>query len=515
MKRRNVLFWPGVLLGSLLVFIVASFVLSSKDIAETPSLATVYHSNPEEVLADSMPYELEDGVTRPIYEMKDAIIEELYVETEVDSDNNGEFDKVFITVVRPPTEEGVKVPVLYWMSPYNDFHLKYAEHYTVTGADGKTFVDSYQFWGSHYVTRGYGFVAGHSLGTTNSEGCSMAGGHEETLAAKAVIDWLNGRAKAYTADGEERVADWTTGDTGMIGISYDGTLANAVAATGVEGLKAIIPISSISSWYNYFGANGMYIGSGVEVEGENSFEDEAVGLAKFIWNGKSENCLKVFEEMETEQGDGDYNDFWAERNYATNFKQTEAAVLIAHGQNDNVVRSKNFDQWWEVLKTNDVPRKMWLSYQGHDWVETPEWNLEVNKWLDYWLYGIENGVMEGPLVYMESNNLTWTELDDWPHVNANPVTFHLTTEGKLQTEASENGLEGNQTFQDGEDMWEYYLASSPEIDQPNRLIYMTDELETDLHLSGSPLITLTDKLSVTPRRLYRQFWWIMVSYLKL
>ena len=29
----------------------------------------------------------------------------------------------------------------------------------------------------------------------------------------------------------------------MIGKSYDGTLANGVAATGVEGLKTIVPIS--------------------------------------------------------------------------------------------------------------------------------------------------------------------------------------------------------------------------------------------------------------------------------
>ena len=35
----------------------------------------------------------------------------------------------------------------------------------------------------------------------------------------------------------------------MIGKSYDGTLSNGVAATGVEGLKTIVPVSAISSWY--------------------------------------------------------------------------------------------------------------------------------------------------------------------------------------------------------------------------------------------------------------------------
>ena len=37
----------------------------------------------------------------------------------------------------------------------------------------------------------------------------------------------------------------------MIGKSYDGTLANGVAATGVDGLTTIVPISAISDWYDY------------------------------------------------------------------------------------------------------------------------------------------------------------------------------------------------------------------------------------------------------------------------
>ena len=45
----------------------------------------------------------------------------------------------------------------------------------------------------------------------------------------------------------------------MIGKSYDGTLSNGVAATGVEGLKTIVPISAISAWYNYSRDNGIVV----------------------------------------------------------------------------------------------------------------------------------------------------------------------------------------------------------------------------------------------------------------
>ena len=43
----------------------------------------------------------------------------------------------------------------------------------------------------------------------------------------------------------------------MMGTSYNGTLPIAAASTGVEGLKAIVPISAISDWYDYYRANGV------------------------------------------------------------------------------------------------------------------------------------------------------------------------------------------------------------------------------------------------------------------
>ena len=37
----------------------------------------------------------------------------------------------------------------------------------------------------------------------------------------------------------------------MIGVSYDGTLPIAAAATGVAGLKSIVPIAGVSSYYDH------------------------------------------------------------------------------------------------------------------------------------------------------------------------------------------------------------------------------------------------------------------------
>ena len=45
-------------------------------------------------------------------------------------------------------------------------------------------------------------MLGESIGTFNSDGCPDVGGPAETLGTKAVIDWLNGRARGFDADGQ-------------------------------------------------------------------------------------------------------------------------------------------------------------------------------------------------------------------------------------------------------------------------------------------------------------------------
>ena len=124
--------------------------------------------------------------------------------------------------------------------------------------DGDGLLDRWPlFYDNYFVPRGYAVVLLDMVGTNNSTGCPVTGGRPDHLSAVVGIDWLNGRRKGYDADGNEVVADWHNGRTGMIGKSYDGTLANGAASTGVEGLSTIVPISAISSWYDYTRSNGV------------------------------------------------------------------------------------------------------------------------------------------------------------------------------------------------------------------------------------------------------------------
>ena len=168
---------------------------------------------------------------------------------------------------------------------------------------------------------------------------------------KAVVDWFNGRAQAFDESGAPVSARWSTGHTGMIGVSYDGTLPNAVAATGVRGLDTIVPIAAISSWYDYYRADG-----GVVAPGGYQGEDTDVMAKAVLTRANPEVCAPVTAQLERDQDrvTGDYNSYWAERDYLQDADKVRASVFLVHGLHDDNVRTQQTGQWWSALA--ETPR---------------------------------------------------------------------------------------------------------------------------------------------------------------
>src|SRR5437879_1661613 len=194
------------------------------------------------------------GLSQPDYSYADAIREAVWVDTGLDGDGDGRTDRVAVDIVRPsePAQAGRKVPVIMDASPYYSCCGRGNESQIKTYDAAGDIVQAPLFYDNYFVPRGYASVLVDLAGTDRSDGCVDIGGPSDIHSAKAVVDWLNGRAKGYSArsGGSSVKAGWTTGAVGMIGKSWDGTIANGVAATGVAGLKTIVPISAISSWYD-------------------------------------------------------------------------------------------------------------------------------------------------------------------------------------------------------------------------------------------------------------------------
>ncbi|WHX26301.1 Xaa-Pro dipeptidyl-peptidase [Virgibacillus halodenitrificans] len=437
---------------------------------------------------------------------KKAIRETVWVETSVDSDHDGKKDRVKVDIIRPKeTKKGIQVPVIYNMSPYNA-GLVYPDYYNVDEelhCPGPSFTNEYHY-DKYFVPRGYAMVNASSIGSKGSDGCPTTGDPQELLAAKAVIDWLNGRAEGFDESGNNITAYWTNGKTGMVGLSYEGTIPNGLATLDVPGLKTIVPIGAISNWYDYYRANGAVIAPG-GYQG-----DDADRLAKgVLTRDNPEVCMECMEQMEKDQDrkTGDYNAFWDERNYLNGVHNLQASVFLVHGLNDMNVKRKQFAQWWEKLKQYDVPRKLWLHNGGHidpKVTSGDKWLTTLHRWFDYWLYDKNNGVMDEAQVTIQQPDDTWIQQTEWPHKDAHNTLFYLGTDqsgrGALQ-EFEEVSEEEKATFTDNAFIKAEQLVKKPEVMVPHRLAYMTSKLTRPVRLSGFPQLSIQASIDQTAANL--------------
>jgi X-Pro dipeptidyl-peptidase len=455
------------------------------------TITAPYAANAEsfESTISSQGHQLADGVTEPIYSYEDAIKETIYIASEMDSDRDGEMDLIAADIMRPQeTEDGLQVPVIMDASPYYE-SMGRGNESEIKDPDGDGINEFFPlYYDNYFVPRGYAVVLPDMTGTNNSDGCPTTGGWEETEGVKVVIDWLNGKGTAWDSDGNEIQADWSTGKVGMVGKSYDGTLPNAAAAQGIEGLETIVPIGAISNWYHYYRYGGIPF-----------YYNGPSGLAQRVTaSGNVEQCAPVREEMRIGADDatGNYNEFWEERDYVKDADQVEASVFVIHGINDYNVKANHFSDLWLELAENDVPRKLWISQTGHvepfdfrraEWVET------LHRWFDYWLLDIDNGIMDEPMVDIEHGKDDWETYSSWPDEDKEDVKVRLAPSEDLPGTFATSPVLGDaaQSFTDDPRQTDAQMVEDEFTDKDNRLIFLSPELEGDVRLSGVPELDIS------------------------
>ena len=460
-----------------------------------------------------------DGQAQVVEAFSDArlwIREVLWVETEFDSDGDGARDRMHVDVTRPSqTEGGLKVAVIYETSPY----------FAAVAAESPKYV-----WNprheldetpephdappaiafnpnklrisdglvAEWVPRGFAVVHSSSPGTGLSQGVPTCGGANEALAPKAVIDWLNGRAKGFTKPegGDEVKAFWSTGKVGMTGTSYNGTLCIAAASTGVDGLAAIIPVAPNTSYYRYYRANGL-----VRHPGGYMGEDMDV-LYQFIHSGDPAKRAAADERVlegellaGIDRRTGDWNDFWKARDYWLQLDGIKTPTMLSHGLGDWNVMPSHSTHVYTQLKKRGVPARLYLHQGGHG--GDPPFEV-MNRWFTHWLYGVENGVIDDPacLVVREGDSRNApTPYADWPNPEAKSVVLRPCAGGgeigALELGASKPEVSGESTRETlVDDVAKSGTALARAAKSPHRLLYALPPLATPLHLSGTAKLNI-------------------------
>jgi X-Pro dipeptidyl-peptidase len=446
-----------------------------------------------------------DGQAQPVFSTVPAtwVRQELWVETTIDSDFDGARDRIHIDVARVQETEtiGLKVPVVMEVSPYYggdvpvvnwDVDHEIGQPPTFRPTATPTFFDTSPIISNSHVStwvpRGFAVVHAEGTGTGLSTGCPTTGDPFETLGPKAVIDWLNGRAKAYTTQvgGTEVAATWTTGKVGMIGTSYNGTLPIGVATTGVEGLEAIVPISAISSWYDYYRANGA-----VRAPGGFQGEDADV-LAEYTYTRPDQTiCRPVIADIAARQDrvTGDYTPFWDARNYMNDIANVRAASLVAHGNNDWNVMTKHASEYYLALRERGVPHMLYWHQGGHG--GSPPL-VRTNRWFSRYLWDHQNDVENDPRAWVVregQSSQSPTPYAEWPDPAAARVTLSFTGNGLETGQLTlKEGKRATQTLVDDATKSATMLMDA--TSSPHRLLFTTPTLLTPIRISGTPTIQL-------------------------
>ena len=345
------------------------------------------------------------------------------------------FTYVWVDIIRPTT--ATRLPTIIDASPYFNtlgrgwqHQLKDPHDPTIAAAD-PTYaagprVPFPEYYASYFVPRGYAVALIDLRGTRNSTGCNVYGGREEATDAVDVIDWMHDQP-------------WSNGKFGMIGGSYDGTIANAAAAEEPvsgkykDALAAIVPVRAIDRWYDYQYYNGvMALGQALDpVEFTGVFPAEDTpnsGLAADPLYAadlaQRKTCpvaqLTTVGQYATPYQNAD-NAFWMSRDFLRNAPTWHAATFFIHGQFDFNVKTMNMGQLWQALPAG-VPKKLWFFNGDHDDPDVPnaagaahagfmmpyqfqaKYRDGVHRWFLQFLKGVDSGALQTPAVEVQRSD---------------------------------------------------------------------------------------------------------------
>lgn len=240
---------------------------------------------------------------------------------------------------------------------------------------------------------------------------------EETNDAYDITEWL-------------AVQPWSDGNIGMYGRSYMGIAQLMAASTAPPHLKAIFPEMAEFDHYSFFYPGGVFRDDfirqwGVKIDmldtdglAVDEDADKAMLQAALKERAASLDVFEMFsplqyrDSLSTMTGTQPYilNN---PASYLDEIRSSGIPVYIWQGWNDMFPRDALL--WYSNL-TN--PKKIAIGPWAHPELGSLDLATEQLRWFDYWLKGIDNGVMsEAPIYYYtlgEGEKSGWHPAWQWP-----------------------------------------------------------------------------------------------------
>lgn len=353
---------------------------------------------------------------------------------------------------------------------------------------------------------GYACIRVDIRGSGESEGVYTDEYTDEELQdGYAVIAWLAEQP-------------WCSGEVGMMGISWGGMNAMQIAAMRPPALKAIVTLGATDDRYatdvHYLG--GALLKDNISWSGAmfgfNALppDPEIVGDAWYdMWQARMEaNRPWALDWIRHQRRD----EFWQRGSISDDYSQVECAVYAISGWGDNY--SESIPRLLAGLRS---PRKgligPWAHQYPHHGKPGPAIGFlqETLRWWDYWLKGIDNGIMDEPMyrVWMMGGQLAkdlgqprpgrWVAEATWPSPRIETKRYYLNVDGLL---AETNGEVTPLTIASSQStgMTQGLLvhgganAAYPKDqaeDDTESLVFLSQPLEENVEIMGAAVVQLT------------------------
>ena len=330
----------------------------------------------------------------------------------------------------------------------------------------------------YFVSNGYVFVTMDVRGRGDSDG--------------TFTPYVNDGQDGYDAIEWAGAQDWSTGKVGTIGGSYNGAIQWLTAVQQPPHLAAMIPMVSPSdpfvewptgqplpatiSWYHFTAGHVL---QNMEAVDWNKLYwhlpfitmDEAMGRPNRLWD----------EEVEHSKLDS----WWEPQRYQNKFERVRVPVLNISGWYDDEQVGTPLNFMGMTARGDESVRRSQKLLMG-PWphavnsstkIGTVEFGptavIDLNavwlRWFDYWLKGIDNGVMKDPPVriFVMGENV-WRDENEWPMARTRWTKYYLHSNGRANTLTGDGTLSTTAPSNEPTDTYAYDPAKPvPFITDPS------------------------------------------------
>jgi X-Pro dipeptidyl-peptidase len=429
--------------------------------------------------------EVASNATEPVYE--DRTRSEHVIQGEV---QGHETEEIWLDVYRP-AEADHEVPVILVMTPYQSLgDAGSAAASAEEGQPASAPPEQAPYDGGlvdFFVPRGYAVAFADVRGNHNAGGCIAQSGEDQWWDGYYTVEWLADR-------------NWSNGQVGMYGVSYDGETQLTTALLSPPSLATIVPIASVDSQYGYL----YYEGVPYELQGASTM---AAYLAISAVPGTHPNAAETYPERFTCQPrnlqhaldlSGDWNDYWDERAYWQRAPDSNVSMLRVHGFQDWNVKPDHLDP--SSPRWGGEPQREIYGQWSHATPDRDDWDEQggiLHQWYDRFLYGMDNRIVdELPPVLAEDTAERWHGVDRFHETGIERV-YRLSADGRLVTGEAQAGEatihdhpRGTQGVGGEAVTDEAVQAAANASGTPTRLVFETSELDEELVVAGRPQLTL-------------------------